>query len=71
MNVVIAGGGMIGLTLGRLLRARGVEPIIIERMPEGAYMTSSSPVGFALALAIPIIVVVVVLYCLAHSATYD
>jgi 2-polyprenyl-6-methoxyphenol hydroxylase-like FAD-dependent oxidoreductase len=46
MNVVIAGGGMVGLTLGRLLRARGVEPVIIERMPEGAYIPRGYMLGF-------------------------
>ncbi len=46
MDVVIAGGGMVGLTLGRLLRARGVEPVIIERMPEGAYVPRGYMLGF-------------------------
>ncbi len=46
MNVVIAGGGMVGLTLGRLLRARGFEPVIIERMPDGAYIPRGYMLGF-------------------------
>jgi glycine/D-amino acid oxidase-like deaminating enzyme len=46
MNVVIAGGGMVGLTLGRLLRARGFEPTIIERMPEGSYIPRGYMLGF-------------------------
>ncbi|MGB0732031.1 MAG: FAD-dependent oxidoreductase, partial [Miltoncostaeaceae bacterium] len=46
MNVVIAGGGMVGLTLGRLLQARGLEPIIIERMPAGAYIPRGYMLGF-------------------------
>ena len=46
MNVVIAGGGMVGLTLGRLLQARGLEPVIIERMPAGAYIPRGYMLGF-------------------------
>ncbi len=46
MDVVIAGGGMVGLTLGRLLRARGIEPVIIERMPAGSYIPRGYMLGF-------------------------
>ena len=46
MKIVIAGGGMVGLTLGKLLRARGFEPTIIERMPEGAYIPRGYMLGF-------------------------
>jgi len=38
MNIVICGGGIVGLTLARLLRLRGQEPIVLERMPEGAFI---------------------------------
>lgn len=37
---------MVGLTLGKLLRARGFEPVIIERMPEGAYIPRGYMLGF-------------------------
>ena len=46
MKIVIAGGGMVGLTLGKLLRARGFEPTIIERMPAGAYIPRGYMLGF-------------------------
>ena len=38
MNIVISGGGMVGMTLAPLLRLRGFSPVVIERNPEGAYM---------------------------------
>ncbi len=38
MNIVICGGGMVGMTLARLLRLRGQEPIVLERMPAGAFI---------------------------------
>ena len=44
IRVVIAGGGMVGLTLARLLRARGHEPVVLERAPAGAW----APRGFML-----------------------
>lgn len=46
MKVVIGGGGMVGMTLGRLLRMRGVEPTIIERMPAGAYIPRGYMLGY-------------------------
>lgn len=46
MKVVISGGGMVGMTLGRLLRMRGFEPVIIERMPAGAYVPRGYMLGF-------------------------
>jgi 2-polyprenyl-6-methoxyphenol hydroxylase-like FAD-dependent oxidoreductase len=36
MRVVIVGGGMAGLVLTHALAARGVTPVVVERMPEGA-----------------------------------
>lgn len=33
MDVVIVGGGMAGLVLARALAARGIEPVVVERMP--------------------------------------
>lgn len=45
MRVVIAGGGLVGLTLAGLLRRRGVTPVVIERMPEGAYVARGFMLG--------------------------
>jgi flavin-dependent dehydrogenase len=36
IRTVIVGAGMTGLTLARLLRARGQEPIVVERGSAGA-----------------------------------
>ena len=41
MKVVIAGGGMVGMTFARLLRLRGFEPVVIERMPPGVTTSSA------------------------------
>lgn len=46
MKVVISGGGMVGLTLARLLRMRGFEPLVFERMPEGAYVKRGYMLGY-------------------------
>ena len=46
MNIVISGGGMVGMTLARLLRLRGFSPVVIERMPEGHYMPRGYMLGF-------------------------
>jgi 2-polyprenyl-6-methoxyphenol hydroxylase-like FAD-dependent oxidoreductase len=46
MKVVIVGGGMVGMTLSRLLRLRGVESTIIERMPAGHYIPRGYMLGF-------------------------
>ncbi|MBI2684193.1 MAG: FAD-dependent monooxygenase [Actinobacteria bacterium] len=46
MNIVICGGGIVGLTLARLLRLRGQEPVVLERMPEGAYIARGYMLGF-------------------------
>ena len=46
MRVVIAGGGMVGMTFARLLRLRGVEPVVIERMPAGHYVPRGYMLGF-------------------------
>ena len=46
MDIVICGGGMVGLTLARLLRLRGEEPIVLERMPAGAFVPRGYMLGF-------------------------
>ncbi|MGD9694197.1 MAG: FAD-dependent oxidoreductase [Thermoleophilia bacterium] len=46
MNVVIAGGGMVGMTLARLLRQRGFAPVVVERMREGAYVRRGYMLGY-------------------------
>ena len=45
VRVVIAGGGLVGLTLGGLLRRRGISPVVIERMPAGAYVARGFMLG--------------------------
>ena len=45
MQVVIAGGGLVGLTLAGLLRRRGVEPVVVERMPAGIYVKRGFMLG--------------------------
>jgi 2-polyprenyl-6-methoxyphenol hydroxylase-like FAD-dependent oxidoreductase len=45
MRVVIAGGGIVGLALAALLRRRGVEPVVIERMPAGVYVRRGFMLG--------------------------
>ena len=44
-RAVIVGGGMAGLTLGRLPRARGHDPIALERAPAAAYAARGSMLG--------------------------
>ena len=46
MNIVISGGGMVGMTLARLLRLRGFSPMVLERAPEGHYMPRGYMLGF-------------------------
>ena len=46
MDIVICGGGMVGLTLARLLRLRGEEPIVLERMPAGVFVPRGYMLGF-------------------------
>jgi 2-polyprenyl-6-methoxyphenol hydroxylase-like FAD-dependent oxidoreductase len=46
MRIVIAGGGMVGMTLAHLLRMRGFSPTVIERMPEGAYVRRGYMLGY-------------------------
>lgn len=46
MRVAIVGGGMVGMTLARLLRRRGVEPVVLERMPAGHYIPRGYMLGF-------------------------
>ncbi len=45
MRVVIAGGGLVGLTLAALLRRRGLEPYVVERMPAGVYVKRGFMLG--------------------------
>lgn len=44
IRTVIVGGGMVGLTLARLLRLRGHDPVVLERGPAGVH----APRGFML-----------------------
>ncbi len=37
MRVVIVGAGVVGLCLARSLRRRGIDPLVLERAPAGAY----------------------------------
>lgn len=46
MKIVISGGGMVGMALAQLLRKRGFEPIVIERMREGEYVPRGYMMGF-------------------------
>ena len=46
IGTVIVGAGMTGLTLARLLRARGQEPIVLERGPAGAYQPRGFMLGY-------------------------
>ncbi|HWH15962.1 MAG TPA: FAD-dependent monooxygenase [Miltoncostaeaceae bacterium] len=45
MRIVVAGGGLVGLTLARLLRARGLDPVVVERMDPGAYVARGFMLG--------------------------
>lgn len=45
MRVVIAGGGLVGLTLAALLRGRGTEARVVERMPAGVYVRRGFMLG--------------------------
>lgn len=45
MRVVIAGGGLVGLTLTRLLARRGVDAVAIERMQPGQYVRRGFMLG--------------------------
>lgn len=45
MRIVIAGGGLVGLTLAALLRRRGLEPQVVERMPAGVYVDRGFMLG--------------------------
>jgi len=46
MRTVIVGGGMVGLTLARLLRARGHDPVVLERAPAGSYVPRGFMLGY-------------------------
>ena len=46
MRTVIVGAGMVGLTLARLLRAHGHEPVVVERMPAGHHQPRPFMLGF-------------------------
>jgi 2-polyprenyl-6-methoxyphenol hydroxylase-like FAD-dependent oxidoreductase len=46
MRIVIVGGGMVGMTLAHLLRRRGLEPTVLERMPAGHYIPRGYMLGF-------------------------
>lgn len=46
IRTVIVGGGMVGLTLARLLRARGHAPVVLERGPAGAYQPRAFMLGY-------------------------
>ena len=45
MRIVIAGGGLVGLTLAGLLRRRGAEPVVLERMRPGDYVRRGFMLG--------------------------
>ena len=45
MRVVVAGGGLVGLTLTRLLMQRGVDAVAIERMQPGQYVRRGFMLG--------------------------
>ncbi|MEW6583420.1 MAG: FAD-dependent monooxygenase [Actinomycetota bacterium] len=45
MRVVVAGGGLVGLGVARLLRHRGIDPVVVERMPRGAYVRRGFMLG--------------------------
>ena len=45
MRVVVAGGGLVGLTLARLLRAHDPAPQVIERMAAGQYVKRGFMLG--------------------------
>ncbi len=46
MKTVIVGGGMVGLTLARLMRARGHEPVVLERSRPGHHQARPFMLGF-------------------------
>ncbi|MDN5933770.1 MAG: FAD-dependent monooxygenase, partial [Pseudonocardia sp.] len=37
---------MVGMALARLLRMRGVEPVVLERMPAGGYVPRGYMLGY-------------------------
>jgi 2-polyprenyl-6-methoxyphenol hydroxylase-like FAD-dependent oxidoreductase len=46
IRTVIVGGGMVGLTLARLLRARGHDPVVLERAAAGVWMPRGFMLGY-------------------------
>lgn len=46
IRTVIVGGGMVGLTLARLLRRRGHAPVVLERAPAGVWQPRGFMLGY-------------------------
>ena len=46
IRTAIVGGGMAGLTLARLLRAHGHDPVVLERAPAGAHVPRGFMLGY-------------------------
>jgi 2-polyprenyl-6-methoxyphenol hydroxylase-like FAD-dependent oxidoreductase len=46
IRTVIVGGGMVGLALARLLRARGNDPVVLERMAPGQFQPRPFMLGY-------------------------
>jgi len=44
-RVVVIGGGLVGLTLARLLDRRGISPVVLERMAPGEYVRRGFMLG--------------------------
>ncbi len=46
MRTVIVGGGVVGLALARMLRARGAEPVVLERGAPGVHQPRPFMLGY-------------------------